>query len=188
MNYIREKTQKVLQRGARDQAARSAAGDERDGFALIPVTAWLLAFLVYVGFALLCYLVLIPQDAKMRHWQEWQKALFAFGMPLLFIAWILLIGYVYGDAKRRRMRHVMWTLLAVFVPNAVGIILYFLLRDPLPAPCPKCGEIASGALSFCPHCGAALAPMCPHCQRPVGQDWASCGYCGAKLGTSAAQT
>ncbi len=51
------------------------------------------------------------------------------GMPLFVL--VLLIGYVYADAKRRGMRYVMWTLLAIFIPNAIGIILYFVMRDPL---------------------------------------------------------
>ncbi len=187
MNYIREKTQMVLQRGARDRAARSMSGSGPGGLALIPVTAWIVAFVVYGAFLVLAYFVLIPSDPKMRDWHDWQRALFAFGVPIFLLPWVLLIGYVYGDAKRRRMRHVMWTLLAIFVPNAIGIILYFLLRDPLPAPCPKCSEMAGGALSFCPRCGVALAPMCPHCRRPLESNWTNCGYCGTKLANGAAK-
>ena len=55
-------------------------------------------------------------------------------------AYVLLVGYVYGDARRRGMNHVLWTLLAIFIPNAIGIILYFILRDPVPVPCPTCGD------------------------------------------------
>ena len=40
----------------------------------------------------------------------------------------------------------MWTLLAIFIKTYIGIILYFLLRDPLPTPCPKCG--LSGSRRF----------------------------------------
>ena len=29
------------------------------------------------------------------------------------------------------MNYVMWTLLAIFIPSAVGVILYFILRDPI---------------------------------------------------------
>ena len=44
------------------------------------------------------------------------------------------MGFIYADAKRRRMRHVMWAWLAL-VPYFIGVILYFILRDPLPTPC-----------------------------------------------------
>ncbi|MGA7226575.1 MAG: PLDc N-terminal domain-containing protein, partial [Candidatus Acidiferrales bacterium] len=55
---------------------------------------------------------------------------------IIVVVWILMIGYVYGDAKRRGMRHVMWTLLAIFIPDMIGVILYFILRDPLMNKCP----------------------------------------------------
>ena len=61
-----------------------------------------------------------------------------------------LLGYVYGDARRRGMRYVMWTLLAFFIPNGIGVILYFILRDPMPTYCSKCGASAKAAHAFCP--------------------------------------
>ena len=50
-----------------------------------------------------------------------------------------LVSYVYGDSKRRGMRQVLWTLVAFFVPNALGFIAYFLLREPILQPCAACG-------------------------------------------------
>ena len=171
MNYIREKARMVSERGARDRAAQDSAGFGPSGLRLIPATAWIVATVLYIGCATLVYLVLIPGDKEMRLWQNWQQALFAYGLMLIIFPWILLIGYVNADAKRRQMRYVMWTLLAIFVPNAIGIILYFLLRDPLPRPCPACGKSAGGTFSFCPYCGSGLALSCPappaaSCQPP----------------------
>ena len=57
--------------------------------------------------------------------------------------WVLLVGYVFGDARRRAMNAVLWTLLAIFIPSGIGIILYFILRDPIPAVCPGCGALAA---------------------------------------------
>jgi len=153
----------------------------REGFRLIPWPARIVAALVYACFVVLSLAVLIPSDPKLRHWLPWQKELFAFSIPILLVIFVLLIGYVYADAKRRGMRYVMWTLLATFVPNAIGIILYFLLRDPLPAPCPSCGVLVRGTFTFCPHCGSALRPSCPHCGRAVERGWANCAYCGMRL-------
>lgn len=110
-----------------------------------------------------------------------ERACFALLIPLFLAAWVLLIGYVNGDARRRGMRYVMWTLLAIFIPNAIGVILYFLMRDPLPFPCPACGKQVGGAFTFCPHCGANLARACPKCKRAVERSWANCAYCGTKL-------
>lgn len=31
-----------------------------------------------------------------------------YGMFLVVVVWVALIGYIYGDAKRREMRYVLW--------------------------------------------------------------------------------
>ena len=43
---------------------------------------------------------------------------------------LLLIGYINRDAKRRGMSPTLWTIVAVLIPNGLGIILYFILRQP----------------------------------------------------------
>ena len=45
----------------------------------------------------------------------------------------VLIGYINQDAGRRGMSRLLWTLIAIFVPNGLGIVLYFVLRKPLSA-------------------------------------------------------
>ncbi len=180
MNYLREKTRSVRERGARDRAA-AKSGNIASGLRVIPPAAWIVAFLAYLAFVLLTYQVFLPHDKAMSLWQDWQKLLFATGVPLFLIPYVLLIGYIYGDAKRRRMRHVMWMLLAIFIPNLIGVLLYFLLRDPLPAPCPKCGKVADGTYTFCPHCGTELARSCAVCHRMIEPGWDNCAYCGTKL-------
>ncbi len=100
---------------------------------------------------------------------------------IVILAYALLLGYIHGDAKRRRMRHVLWTLLAIFIPNGIGIILYFVLRDPLPIYCTRCGGVISANHTFCPHCGASVKPACPKCGRAVETGWSTCPYCGTKL-------
>lgn len=148
---------------------------------LIPLPAWVVAVLLYFCTAALVLGAGIPSDPTMRAWQPWQKGLFAFGLPLLLVVYVLLVGFVYGDAKRRGMRYVMWTFLAALVPDAIGIILYFLLRDPLPTPCPSCRTLAPHSFSFCPLCGTPLMRTCPNCRRAVQTGWANCAYCGTKL-------
>jgi Double zinc ribbon len=101
-------------------------------------------------------------------------------------AYVLLVGYVFGDARRRGMNHVLWTLLAIFIPNAIGIILYFILRDPVPVPCPGCGAPARKGHAYCASCGAVVRPACPHCRQPVEPGWRNCAGCGGSLATGAA--
>ena len=96
-------------------------------------------------------------------------------------AWVLLVGYVFGDAKQRGMNHVLWTLLAIFIPNAIGIILYFILREPVTVPCPACGTPARKGHAFCAGCGAAVRVACPQCRQPVEPGWRNCARCGVPL-------
>ena len=80
---------------------------------------------------------------------------------LMFFAYGLLVSYVYGDARRRGMRHVLWTVVAACVPNGLGFIAYFLLREPLLPPCAGCGAPARRGFAFCPRCGAPVSSPSP---------------------------
>jgi hypothetical protein len=71
----------------------------------------------------------------------------------LFAVLVLGLGYVYGDARRRNMPAVAWLLVALFVPNLLGFLLYFVLRKPLGRPCPQCGQAITPEQRFCSWCG-----------------------------------
>jgi len=115
--------------------------------------------------------------------------LFLFVVPLLagvlFALWILLVGYVYADAGRRGMRRFLWMLVVIFVPNALGFILYFLLRQPVGAQCPGCGQILSDDVAYCPQCGTQVAQSCPKCARPIKMSDRFCSACGENLKSAA---
>lgn len=84
----------------------------------------------------------------------------------LFSALILALGYVYGDARRRNMPAALWTLIAFFVPNLLGFLLYFVLRKPIATPCPQCGQPISVEQRFCSCCGyqrPVAGPPSPQC-------------------------
>ena len=66
-------------------------------------------------------------------------------------AFFLVLGYIYGDAKRRQMPAVVWVIAAFFIPNLIGIILYFWLT-PLLGSCSCSKPIQAGGV-FCSHCG-----------------------------------
>lgn len=102
-------------------------------------------------------------------------------LGIVLFCWLALIGYVNYDAGRRGMSRIGWTLLAIFVPNGLGFILYFLLRKPLQQPCPQCGAAVEAGFNFCPHCNAKLHPHCAQCQRPVRLSDKFCPYCGYEL-------
>jgi Double zinc ribbon/Phospholipase_D-nuclease N-terminal len=97
----------------------------------------------------------------------------------------VLIGYINQDAGRRRMSRLLWTLVALCVPNGLGIVLYFILRKPRIAHCPQCDAQVEPGFSFCPRCRTRLRPVCPHCQRSVDLGDHFCPYCGGALDQAA---
>jgi len=153
----------------------------RQEMKLVPWVAWLIGGCLWLGFFLAMMLAPFSKDPELRNWPLVAKLLVCALPGLPFLAWAGLAGYVNQDARRRGMRYVMWTLLAAFIPNAIGIILYFILRDPLLAPCPSCGTPARQGYAFCQNCGAALARVCPKCRHAVEPGWSHCVSCGATL-------
>jgi hypothetical protein len=105
-------------------------------------------------------------------------------LALVIFVYGFLVSYVYGDAKRRGMRPVPWALVAAFVPNALGFIAYFLLREPLLQPCAACGATGRRDFAFCPQCGSPLRRVCSACRRPVEPAWSHCAHCGTKIPAS----
>jgi RNA polymerase subunit RPABC4/transcription elongation factor Spt4 len=102
----------------------------------------------------------------------------------LIACYILLIGYLNRDAGRRGMSRLAWTLLAIFIPHALGIVLYFVLRQPRILNCPQCSAAVETGFGFCPRCRFQLNATCPQCQRGVNAADKFCPYCGGDLGTS----
>jgi hypothetical protein len=154
-------------------------------WALVPAGArWTAVFVALALVSLMAALFLLPVLVEGEH----KAFLFVFPMFLLasigaapLAVYVLLVGYVYGDARRRGMNQVMWTLLAIFIPSAVGVILYFILRDPIPVPCPSCGSPARKGHAYCASCGAAVRAACPQCRQPLEPGWRNCVRCGAPL-------
>lgn len=153
----------------------------RDEVNSIPRLAWAIAVVVWLGFFLLMMWLPLRLDPQARQWPLAGKLAMSVlpGIPLFVMT--LLVGYVYNDAKRRGMRYVLWTCLAALIPNAIGIVLYFVLREPLLVNCTRCGSQLRPGFTFCPNCGAPLGQACPQCGRSVEPGWSHCGHCGAAL-------
>src|SRR5262249_45857621 len=98
------------------------------------------------------------------------------GTILAFLA--LMAGYVNKDAGRRGMNRTLWTLIVIFVPNAIGFILYFLMRHPVRVECPKCAAATDLRANFCPNCGYSFSPACPQCRSAVRPGDKFCAHCG----------
>src|SRR5437870_1533527 len=80
---------------------------------------------------------------------------FGLAFGVFTAAFFLALGYIYGDAKRRRMPAWAWVIAAFLIPNFIGFILYFLFRGPLLGPCSSCGKPIRGGEAFCSHCGCS---------------------------------
>jgi hypothetical protein len=72
---------------------------------------------------------------------------------LVVTTWILGVGFVYADARRRAMRPILWSILVILLPHLVGFVLYFVIRQPLASSCIHCGQTISPAQPFCSWCG-----------------------------------
>lgn len=148
---------------------------------VIPRAAWITGIAFYLAVTTPLYFFAVSKDPDFAGWSVWQRMLLAYGPCLFVIPTIALFGYVYADAKRRGMRPVMWTLVTIFIPYTMGLILYFVLRDPLPRPCPTCKTPVKRGFTFCPNCGTAVQPTCPNCGKGVEFGWMNCPHCGNKL-------
>jgi RNA polymerase subunit RPABC4/transcription elongation factor Spt4 len=157
---------------------------------MIRPAAWTIAVVLFLGMPPLFWFFIFPASDpnEMERMPEFAKLCLPILAGAILAAYVMLIGFVYVDAKRRAMRQVMWTLLAIFIPNAIGVILYFLMRDPLPTPCPKCGMMVRNAFAFCPSCGSELLRACKACHRKLEPGWVNCAYCGTPTGAAAQRT
>jgi hypothetical protein len=140
--------------------------------------AYALAALVFVAVPVL-FVIFVGKDPKAPPF----PARFLLGAiaGTVLACYVVLIGYINRDAGQRGMSRVWWTLLAMFVPNGLGIVLYFILRRPRTAHCPQCAAEVEAGFSFCPCCRATLKPVCPHCQHSVDLGDKFCPYCSSTL-------
>jgi RNA polymerase subunit RPABC4/transcription elongation factor Spt4 len=145
---------------------------------VIPKWAWVLAGVVFVAAP---WFFNIEASRPPHPLPAWERLPLGLLVGILGACYLLLIGYINRDAKRRGMSPTLWTILAIVIPNALGIILYFLLRQSPRNICPQCGHAVQTGFSFCPHCSYKLGPNCPQCKRAVGMDDIYCPYCGIPL-------
>lgn len=106
------------------------------------------------------------------------------GIAIVLAAFLFMLGYVYRDAKRRDMNPVLWVLLVLILSPAymfIGLIIYLLVREPLPYTCPQCATTVTARFNFCPNCKYNLHPACPQCQREVSDNDKFCPFCATEL-------
>ena len=124
---------------------------------IVPKTVQLWASIL-VGCALLVGLVVAyetaDQGAVLRTMSAYGSAALVLGVGLA--TWLLCLGFVFADARRRDMRPILWVLVAALFPHLLGFLLYFVMRQPIAATCTKCGKTVPNHQRFCSWCGASL--------------------------------
>ncbi|HLW89176.1 MAG TPA: zinc ribbon domain-containing protein [Terriglobales bacterium] len=154
-------------------------------FKLVASWAWILAAIGFLTMQFVFNVVIARQhDAP----PAWARILLGLLVGLILTCYLLLIGYVNRDAGRRGMSRALWTAVSVLVPNGLGIILYFILRQPIVGNCPQCGHGVQHGFNFCPQCNYKLNPSCPQCQRIIRPEDTYCHFCGTAVRDQAVQT
>jgi ABC-type Fe3+ transport system permease subunit len=106
------------------------------------------------------------------------------GMAIMISAFLFMLGYVYRDARRRNMNAPLWTLLVlVLAPSSliIGLVIYLLVREPLPYACPRCGALVGPRFNFCSNCKCNLHPSCPNCKQEIVETDKFCPNCAYDL-------
>jgi hypothetical protein len=96
-------------------------------------------------------------------------------------SYVLLVGYVSRDVRRRNMSARLWMVIVLLLPGGIGAVVYFLLRQPVLSICPGCHSQIASNFNFCPQCRYQQAPVCGLCHRGVRTTDIYCTQCGHDL-------
>ena len=159
-------------------ATNETSSGFRGEIGIIPGWAWALGAIAFIAAQ---WYFNIPLAHQASPPPAWARPLLGILAGIGGVAFLALIGYVNRDAKRRGMSPILWTIVVLIIPNALGFILYFILRQPMRRACPRCGFFVETGFNFCPRCSCKLTPSCPQCRRVVSANDIYCPYCGSGL-------
>ena len=148
---------------------------EGDNLKMLPLWSIILAILVFVGTQY--YFNRIPPPHR-RPGSLPMHLIMGYTTGAALASYILLVGYISRDVKRRNMSAALWTLVVVVMPGGIGAVVYFLLRQPILIRCPNCTTELTAGVHFCPQCRFQVAPVCGQCFRGVQITDAYCPQCG----------
>ena len=157
--------------------ARHADTSNDDGLSILPGWSIALAIVVFAAFQYLFHGVLPHHKQEMLP----MRLLMGYSWGTAFASYVLLVGYVSRDVKRRKMSAGLWMLIVILMPGGIGAVVYFLLRQPILSRCPHCTTEISSNCHFCAQCQFQMAPVCGQCFRGVQITDAYCTQCGHDL-------
>jgi Phospholipase_D-nuclease N-terminal len=141
---------------------------------MIPRWSMVLAVVVFIAVQYLFHHVM-PHSKQN---QLPMRILMGYSWGTLLSSYVLLIGYVSRDVRRRDMSATLWMLLVLVMPGGIGAVVYFLLRQPILSRCPNCSTQINSTCNFCPQCQFQMAPVCGRCFRDVRITDVYCKQCG----------
>lgn len=146
-----------------------------DGLSIIPMWSVILAVIVFIGVQI--FMDSAPPPHR-RPGSLPMHLIFGYTTGTALASYVLLVGYVSRDVKRRAMSAPLWILIVLVMPGGIGAIVYFLLRQPIMARCPNCTTELDASYHFCPQCQFQVAPVCGQCFRGVRITDQYCAQCG----------
>ena len=99
----------------------------------------------------------------------------------MFMVPIAVGRFVYVDAHWRGMNRLLWTLVAIFVPYFVGLVVYLVVRSPMIVRCHSCNAVVNQSMLYCPQCGDAFKRQCASCRAALENTDRFCHHCGAAI-------
>ncbi|AFL90177.1 hypothetical protein Terro_3969 [Terriglobus roseus DSM 18391] len=161
-----------------DPQSRPDVEDGSSDLKMIPLWSVILSLVVFSGVQVLNFW---GRQASMPHRNPVMHVVGSYSWGAALASYVLLIGYISRDVKRRNMSAGIWMLIVLVMPGGIGAIVYFLLRQPMMTRCPSCRtEVASG-FHFCPQCRFQMKPVCGQCFRGVHITDVFCVQCGHDL-------
>ena len=146
-----------------------------DGLKLIPLWSIILAVLVFAGSI---YFFNHAAPVHRRPGSLPMHIITGYLTGTVLASYVLVVGYVSRDVKRRGMSAGLWMLVVIFMPGLIGAVVYFLLRQPIMVRCPNCTTELTAGVHFCPQCRFQVAPVCGQCFRGVQITDVYCPQCG----------
>jgi hypothetical protein len=141
---------------------------------MIPRWSMVLAVAVFIAVQYLFHHILPHSKANLLP----MRLLMGYSWGTAIASYVLLVGYVSRDVKRRNMSARLWMLLVIVMPGGIGAVVYFLLRQPILSRCPSCSTQINSTCNFCPQCQFQMAPVCGRCYRDVRITDVYCKQCG----------
>jgi hypothetical protein len=160
-----------------DAAATRDVG-EGDSLKMLPLWSVILAAVVFLA---VVYVFNSAPPPHRRPGSLPMHIIFTYTTGTALASYVLLVGYVSRDVKRRNMPAALWMFIAVVMPAGLGAVVYFLLRQPIMTRCPNCTTELAASVHFCPQCQFQVAPVCGQCFRGVQITDVYCTQCGHDL-------